>query len=657
MGGKSVPALGESNSAYCFGPFRLDPVAGLFFHDDQPVPLTPKVFDALLYLVERNGQLVTKDVLMKVLWADTFVAESNLTQTVFMLRKALAETGNGQRYIITVPGRGYRFAAEVRRVSGNHHCASVERLTSVAEVSSSTSASVQEFPVYLPARREIKSLRHLQVFLAAVAALVIAASAIYITRGGRQHRSPAPIGRNMLAVLPFENLTGDAAQEYLSDGFTEELITQLGRSQPQHLGVIARTSIEKYKQNRVPVGQVGRELGVQYVLEGSVRRNGERVRITAQLIRVSDQTHLWAQEYDRDMKDLLQLQAEIGEEIADAIQLTLGPRPDRSPLRLTRPAANYEAYDLYLEGRYFWEKRTSKDFQQAITFFQKATEEDPGYAQAYAGLADSYAMMSGYGLEPANDYMPKARAAALRALQIDDSIAEAHTSLAIIAENYDYDWQTAEKEFSRAIELNPNYATAHHWYGECLAFQGRFADALAESERARQLDPLSLIIAADNGAILYFSRQYDRAIERFRGVLEMNPGITRAHLVIAAYVQKGRFEDALADIEAWRRTSADAPWISAWEAYLYGRAGQPVPAQLALEKLQQLNLSWHLQPEQFLDVAYAGTTDNDKWLAWLENAYANHSNVLTDLKVDAMYDPLRSDPRFQDLLHRVGLDK
>ena len=343
------------------------------------------------------------------------------------------------------------------------------------------------------------------------------------------------------------------------------MITQLGNLDPSHLGVIARTSAMYYKNRAVPLDQVGRELKVQYILEGSVRRDSDKVRITAQLIQVKDQTHLWAREYDRELSSLLSVQEDIAQATSNDIQIALGVESRRPTARPISRPANYEAYDLYLNGLYFWNKRTPDGFQRASAFFQKAIEADPHYARAYAGLADDYAMMSNYGLVSAKEYTPKARAAALKALQLDDSLAEAHASLAAIAENYDQDWHTAEREYRRAIELNPNYATAHHWYAECLGFEGRFDDALAESERARQLDPLSLIIAADNGAILYFARQYDRAIERFRSVLEMDPGFARAHLVVAAYVQKGQFKDALSDIEAWRRAAGDAPSISAWK--------------------------------------------------------------------------------------------
>jgi len=462
----------------------------------------------------------------------------------------------------------------------------------------------------------------------------------------------------MLAVLPFENLTGDAGQEYFSDGLTEEMITQLGRLDPQRLAVIARTSVMHYKNGRQPLDEVARELRVQYVLEGSVRRDSGKVRITAQLIRASDQTHIWAHEYDRELKDLLLVQGEIAQEVADEIQLTLAD--NRKPAAAARPAAlspaSYEAYDLYLKGRFFWNKRTAQGFQQAVQCFEQAIAKDPKYARAYAGLADTYALMASYYLAPPNQVMPQARTAALKALQIDDGLAEAHTSLALIAEFYDWDWQTGEKEYRRAIQLNPNYATAHHWYAEFLAFQGRFDEALAESEHARHLDPLSVIIAADRGAILYFARQYDRAIEQFRAVLDMEPNFSRAHLVLFAYLENGRFADALAHIEAWRRAdNQPSPWPWAMEVCVYSRSGQPAKARQALVKLERWNRQSSLDAAPLFAAAYTCMNNNDEALARLQKAYEEHSSALTSLKVDPIYDPLRGDPRFQDLLRRVGL--
>lgn len=321
---------------------------------------------------------------------------------------------------------------------------------------------------------------------------------------------------------------------------TEKMISDLGGLDAQHLGVIARTSVMHYKQTTEPLDQIGRELGVQYVLEGSVRRDSKKVRITAQLIQLKDQTHLWSQQHDRELSDLLSIQADIAHEIAGQIQLALGnPAPTEQTAQRSLTPERYAAYDLYLKGQYFWNNRTIEGLHQATSYFEQATAKDPTFARAYAGLADSYALIGPYTATPQTEFIPKARTAAMRALELDGSVAEAHTALALIVQNYDWDWQTAEKEYRRAIELNWSYATAHQWYAEHLAWRGRFDEALRESERARQLDPLSLVIATDNAAILYYSRQYDRAIQQLRAIREMDWTFPRTDYIFYCLVEAG----------------------------------------------------------------------------------------------------------------------
>jgi TolB-like protein/DNA-binding winged helix-turn-helix (wHTH) protein/Tfp pilus assembly protein PilF len=635
---------------YRFGPYELRPRTRELYKQGIKVKLRPQPFQVLKVLVECGGDVVTREELRQLLWsAETFVDfEHGLNTSIKELRGVLSDSANKPRYIETLPKVGYRLMVPVEADEPQPESQGIAQ----PQTAGSGNGVAAEISGYRTL--QMLALRRWPVLLG-ISILLIAALGVYF-RWSRSRAGPQPSSeRAMLAVLPFENLTGDASQDYFSDGLTEEMISQLGRLAPERLGVIARTSVMHYKHNQEALEQIGRELGVQYVLEGSVRRDADKVRISAQLIQMRDQTHIWARQYDRGMTSLLALQGEIAQEIADEIHLTLGgdhkriaadPKPTSSP-------SSYEAYDLYLKGRYFWNKRTIQGFPQAIEYFQQAIAKDPNYARAYAGLADSYALTSSYRFAPQSEFMPKARAAALRALQTDDNLAEAHTSLALITENYDWDWQTAEREYRRAIQLDPNYATAHHWYAEYLAYQGRFDEAFTESERARQLDPLSLIIATDNGAILYFSRQYDRAIEQFRAVLEMEPNFPRAHVLIFAYAQKGLFAEALADIEKWRRVD-DTPWPWAAEAYVYGRWGQQEQARRALKKFEEVN---RRQPMDLWAIAcaYATMGNKDQAFALLEKAYSQHSNALTALKVEPGYDPLRNDPRFQDLLRRVGL--
>jgi TolB-like protein/DNA-binding winged helix-turn-helix (wHTH) protein len=647
--------------------FELEPRLYELRRSSRVLKLERIPMEILLLLVNERGRIVGRQEIADSVWGKgaCLDADNSINGAIRKIRHVLKDDPEQPRFIQTVTGRGYRFIAPVATEEpentnfGEHEAAGTDGNTIAA--ASAPVTIVAETETHAPqaqtasgpaVRTPVHPLLRRQLVLVAAAVLIAAAGIFLWMRHAPRHE--AFHGKLRLAVLPFQNLTGDASQDYLSDGFTEEMITQLGSLDPQHLAVIARTSVMYYKGARTPLHQIAADLGVQYVLEGSVRRDASNVRITAQLIQVRDQTHVWAREYNREPKNLLAIQSEIGREIADEIQLTLsGRKPVTPAAHPVFSSQEYEAYDLYLRGRYLWSKRTARDLQGAVFWFKQAIAKDPGYAQAYAGLADSYTIMSSYGYVPANIYMPQARTAALKALQLDGSLAEAHTSLALIAQNYDWDWQTAEKEYRHAIQLNSNYATAHHWLAECLAYQGRFDEALAESDRARQLDPLSLIIAADNGAIYYFARRYDRAISRFQSVLDVDPSVGRAYLIIGAYVQQGRFKDALATLEKWR-LRGDGPWIWAYEAYVYGRSGNAARAALALQKLEKAKRTLGVDQEPIFSVAYAGIGDKEKWLAQLQEACKQRTNLPTAFKVDPLYDPLRSEPRFQEMLRGAG---
>jgi TolB-like protein/DNA-binding winged helix-turn-helix (wHTH) protein/Tfp pilus assembly protein PilF len=639
-------------TVFRFGAHESHPRSRELYKHGVKLKIRPQPLRLLNLLLSRAGDVVSREELRGQLWsADTFVDfEHSLNTSIRELRAALDDSATEPRYIETLPRLGYRFIAPV------------ECLEPSLEPQPAWNP-VLPFPTAIPRAENsgppVVHAGYRRWFVPAVVlAVLIIAFGAYLT-WSRVIAPPQPMRpKVVLAVLPFENLTGDASQDYFCDGLTEEMIAQLGHLEPQHLGVIARTSVMHYRNTKESLEQIGRELGVQYVAEGSVRRDADRVRISAQLIQVKDQTHVWAREYDRQLSGVLALQGEIAQDVARETRLTL----ENSPVpiepgwkkRVASPSS-YEAYDLYLKGRYFWNKRTKDGFQRAAEYFQEAIAKDPYYGQAYAGLADTYGLMSTWRLVPQNEFMPKAHAAARKALEIDETLAEAHTSLALVLENYDYDWQGAEREFRRAIELDPDYATAHQWYAEYLSWQGRFDEALQESERARQLDPLSLIVATDHGAILYFARKYDRAIAQFRAVLDMDPNFDRARLLLAcAYVERGGFEEA-GDVLEYRADSDDLPMTWGTKVYVYGRWGRPGMAQQSMAKVQQIVRQSQADPSAGLLFAYLGLNQKDQAIALLRKASLEHSNVLVGAKVAPYYDPLHSDPRFQALLKSIGL--
>lgn len=638
---------------YRFGPYEFRPQTRELFKLGVKIRLRPQPAQILDLMLARAGDLVTRDELSRLLWRGQTDVDFNygVNTSIKELRSALGDSASDPRCIETIPKLGYRFLMTVQRPE--------PAAQPVAPV------VVREAPPEAPAgisgarpnRSAPASWSRLRPTLLGACVLLFSALLVWVL-WSKSPTGPAPTGgRLMVAVLPFENLTGDAAQDYFSDGLTEEMIAQLGRADPQRLGVIARTSVMHYKSEKPPLAQIGRELGVAYVLEGSVRRDAARVRITVELVKVRDQASVWSRQYDRALSGLLDLQREIARDIARGTELAMhgGRPPLEAELRSVAAPNSYEAYDFYLKGRYFWNKRTMDGFQRAAGFFQQAIARDPHYGRAYAGLADTYALMSTWGFAPQNELMPRARAAALKALEIDDTVAEAHASLALIIENYDYDWPRAEQEFRRAIELDPGYATSHQWYAEYLSWQGRFDEALAESERARRLDPLSLIIATDHGAILYLARQYQRAAAQLRTVLEMDPGFDRARLLLVfAYVEQGGFAQAWSEL-TYRNDPDDSALDWALRAYVCGRQGRAAEAQQDLAKVRELLRHSSVDPLPPLLFAYLGSGHPDEAVALLQKAYSEHSNAIVGMKVAPYDDPLRGDPKFEQLLQRLRL--
>jgi serine/threonine-protein kinase len=459
---------------------------------------------------------------------------------------------------------------------------------------------------------------------------------------------------NSIAVLPLENLSRDPEQEYFVDGMHEELIAEL--SKITALKVISRTSAMQYKGVKKPVPQIARELGVDGLIEGSVLREGEQVRITVQLIHGSTDKHLWAESYQRELRGILALQSEVARAIAGQIRVAVTAE-EKTRLASSR-AVNPEAHEAYLKGRFYWNKRTKEGLKKALELFQRAIESDPGDPLAYAGLADAYAYSANQAYLRPDEAFPKAKAAALKALEIDDQIAEGHTSLGFVKLAYDMDWSGAEREFQRAIQLNPSYSTAHSWYSTFMLTFLRFDESIAELHRAQQLDPLSVQIAVGVGSNYNHARQYDRAILALQRVAELDPNVGTTYYELGiAYLGKGMYPEAISNLQkAVAGTSRLSGDPLAMLGYAYGLAGQKDQARKILEQLKQQAITGYVQPTAFALVC-VGLGDKDQAIAWLEKAYAEERGIyLTHLKVEPPWDPLRSDPRFKGLLRRMKLE-
>ena len=453
-----------------------------------------------------------------------------------------------------------------------------------------------------------------------------------------------------VAVLPFVNASADPNTEYLSDGITESLINNL--SQLPRLRVVPRSTVFRYKGQVLNLQKVGRELNVRALLTGRVSQRGDSLNIQTELVDVAKESELWGEQYNRKLVDILSVQEDISREISDKLRLRLS---GEEKARLAkRPTENTEAYQLYLRGRYHWNKRTEEELKKGIEHFKQAIEKDPGYPLAYAGLADSYYILGYYNWLPPKEAYPKAKAAALKALELDDSLAEGHAALASVKRDFDWDWVGAEKEFRRAFELNPSYASAHRWCANLFNALGRREEALAEMKKAQELDPLSLITNADLGRTFYFARQYDQSLEQFRKTLDMDPNFAVAHLWLGqVYEQKGMYEEAISEFQKGMSLSGGSIYLARL-GHAYAMGGRRGEAQIVLNRLKDQSKQEYVSPYD-IGVIYAGLGENKQTFAWLERAYEERSLWLSYLKADPIWDPLRSDPRFQDLLRRVGL--
>jgi TolB-like protein/Flp pilus assembly protein TadD len=487
-------------------------------------------------------------------------------------------------------------------------------------------------------QRRLRPTGRVVMALAIVLGLGILSVLLLRSRGHR------PTAIRSLAVLPLENLSGDAAQSYFSDGMTDELITDL--AQISALRVISRTSVMTYKGAHKTLPQIA-------VVEGTVLRAGDQVRITAQLIDASTDKHIWSQSYEGDLRDTLALQDRVARAIAEQIQINMTPR-EQAALKSVR-VVNPESYESYLKGRYFWNKRTADGLRVALAYFNQAAEEDPNYAQAYSGLADTYALLGDwqYAVMTPKEAYPKAKTAALKAVELDSSLGEAHNSLAFVLDGFDWNLDSGGKEFRRAIELNPGYATAHHWYADHLALLGQYDEAIVEMKKAESLDPLSLIINADLAELLVLAHSYDEAIAQSRKTIEMDPNFAMAHNQLGqAYLQKHMYDQAIAELQNAVQLSGGSPTCIANLARAYGLSGKRSEAMKLLNDLKSSSTAKNSHASEVAAI-YASLGDKDEAMNWLEKGYAERFNP--GVLIRPGFDPLRTDPRFQDLVHRVGL--
>lgn len=616
---------------YEFGLFRLDAGERLLLREGESISLTPKSFDLLLALVEHHGHLLEKDELMKLIWPDTFVEEANLPYNISLIRKALGDGENGQKYIETVPRRGYRFVAGVREIGQESEGPGQERQPELPKAGESLLIRLRRYK-----RGAVISL-----------AVLIVAAATVASFTWKRFRSQSGGAINSIAVLPFAN--ADPNTEYLSDGITESLINSL--SQLSQLKVIARTTAFRYKGKDADPRTVGQDLKIDTVLTGRVTQQGETLLVQVDLVNATDGAQLWGERYNQKLSNILTVQEEIARQISEKLRLRLTVEEQKRIAK--RQTENIEAYQLYQKGRYYAEKRTIESYRKATEHYRQALDLDPNYARAWVGLADAYYM--DLPPLPPKERMSRAKAAAMKALAIDETLGEAHTSLARVIWQYDWDWAAAEREFKRAIELDPGSAFAHRIYGYYLTSMGRLDESLLKLKQAQHLDPLSLIINLNVGQQLDYAGRTDEAMAQFRKTQAMDPNFRETyHRLGDGYCRMGKYAEAVAELErADALARGNARTISLL-GYAYGLWGKRVEAVKRLDELKRLSKQNYVTPFETA-VIYTGLGEKDQAFDWLQRACDEREPFLVYLKVEPIWDSYRADPRFADLLRCVGL--
>jgi TolB-like protein/DNA-binding winged helix-turn-helix (wHTH) protein/Flp pilus assembly protein TadD len=633
-----------------FDEFEIDLRSGELWERGHRVRLQDQPFQVLRVLLERHGELVTRDELKQTLWpSDTFVDfDDGLNTAVRKLRDVLGDSAEKPRFIETIPRRGYRFVGRLAEVwpaavplLAEESKESPEQKNASLSTSDSAVLAAQKAFVAKRWRALLTGLGALAVFFAALA--VYRGSSV---KGAKQ----LPI--RSLAVLPLKNLSGDPTQEYLADGMTEALIGRL--SEIHNLRVISRTSVTRFKDTHLSVPEIARTLQVDAIVEGSVIRDGSRIRVHAQLIRAATDEHFWSEAYDRELRDVLSLQSDVAQSIARKVEVTITGE-EQARLNSAR-TVDPEAYEAYLKGRYYWNKRTAASMPKAALYFGQAISKDPDYGGAYSGLADCNSGLAWHGFMSPAEVLPKAYAAAQKAVGIDPQSAEAHASLAL-ALDHKWDWAEAEVEFKRALELNPQYANAHHWYGDYLSIQGRHDEALVEAKRALELDPLNLMIGTWVGLRYYLARRYDGAIQQSQNTVDLDPSFAAAHLILGeSYVQQGKHKEGLDELQKATGLSGDSPLYMAQVGVALAVAGEKKEALHVIRELQDISRKRYVSPYGVAQI-YAALNDKEQTYKWLDTAYRDRAVWMSYLAVDPVFDSIRSEERFRDLLQRAGLPK
>jgi TolB-like protein/DNA-binding winged helix-turn-helix (wHTH) protein/Flp pilus assembly protein TadD len=637
----------QAGGRLCFGVFELDVRAGELRKRGLRVRLQQQPFQILVMLLEHAGQVVGREELQKKLWhADTFVDfDHGLNKAISKIREALGDSAESPRFVETVGRRGYRFLADVRAADSTP----VRSPELAPQPHPTADARDRQDPAGTRAMlTHLLTPRARRLSTFALLALLASLATWKLYSGHR----PSPVIRS-LAVLPLESLSSDASQDYFADGMTDELISDLG--QISALRVISRTSMMAYKHTHKSLPQIARELNVDAVVEGTVLRSGDQVRITAQLIEGTADRHVWSQSYQGELRDALALQNNVARAIADQIRINLNPQEQAALGNVA--VVNPAAYESYLKGRYFWNKRTADGLKVALAYFNEAVDEDAKYARAYSGLADTYALLGDwqYAVMTPKEALPKAKAAAIKALELDSALGEAHNSLAFCLDGFDWDFDSAGKEFRRAIELNSGYATAHHWYAWHLALLRRYDEAIVEMRKAASVDPLSLIINADLAELLALAHSYDESIRQCRKTIDMDPNFGLAHNHLGqAYLQKHMNDQAVAELQEAVKLSGGSPTCMANLARAYVASGKRSEAVKLLNDLTKRSNPDHSYASE-IAVIDASLGDTDQAMNWLEKGYEERFNPGVLLRPGL--DSLRSDPRFEDLVRRVGLPR